>query len=84
MKATFAGQLGRSATFFVAADASLSSQCFRVTAYNPDGSTLGDDTSCGMTYQSAARRLAQTGTYTVAVTSTGMATGTATIGVRGQ
>lgn len=81
--ATFASAANQRVRLAVEADASLSSECFNVELLKPDGTSLGGERSCGLTYLSAQQSLPVAGTYSVVVSSIGTATGTAKLGVLG-
>lgn len=84
MQVRFAGTATQTAAIAVAADTALSSQCYTISLFGPNGSALYSDQGCDTAYKGTQQRLPATGIYTIAVSSTGTATGGATIGVGAQ
>jgi hypothetical protein len=81
MQVTFFAAAGQKANVSVVTDDSLSSACYTVNLLKPDSSILRTEQSCDQSYLTGIQTLPMTGTYTIAVASTDVAVGGATIGV---
>jgi hypothetical protein len=84
MRMGFVASANQTANISVTADAAFSSQCYSVSVLGPDGSALRTDEGCDTAYSSGVLRLPATGTYTIVISSTGLAIGAASIGVTAQ
>ncbi len=82
IRASFTGQANQSVSLNVATVSVTPTNCFRITALNPDGKTiLFGELSCNAAYTKSSLVLPQAGVYTVVIDPNGTTTGTYSFGV---